>query len=682
MDPITRMVAAGAAGAVGGGDPTYVDDVFSTTLYTSNASSNFDGTEKVITTGIDHTEGFLTWIKNRDDNYTDHVLFDSERIGTNYKWIYSNDNKEEQDTADIFKSPTSTGFTVKQATSGSGTGRTNPSGSKKMVSWTFRKAPKFFDVQTFTASPGTNTIDHSLGSTPGMMIIKTTSLAENWYVWHRSIPNNALSLNSTNATGTYLAQYVWGNASSVVQPTSTQFTMYNANSTNQTYVVYLFAHDDQSFGTNSDQAIIKCGTYTGNGQASGTAVDLGFEPQWVMVKASLGTESSNWVIQNTMTGMSSNSSGNGETVGNGISPNIDGNESGFSPNILATSTGFKALNTSNYTNGNGVTYIYMAIRRPHKPPTAGTDVFALDATSASGSTGNAFDAPFAVDMEWHQHWGANVDKYVGIRLTPGEYLVANSNAAPASGSAMTFDSSDGVLTAFSHAGYSAQMFKRAPGFFDLVRYSGNNSNQLISHNLEAIPELIIIKNRTSIGEWVIYESSIFTAQYSGTTTDTGYINFSSGGASFNPLDNVWPWNSTAPTSSTFSVGYSSNIGSDYQTNESSKNYIALLFASQPGVSKVGSYSGTGSTINVDCGFTTGARFVLIKRTDSGGHWHLWDTAHGITSGNDPYLLLSENQDEVTGTDYIDPLNAGFTVTSSAPAALNESGGTYMFLAIA
>ena len=45
----------------------------------------------------------------------------------------------------------------------------------------FRKAPGFFDIQTFTASPGTNTISHSLGTTPGMMIIKTTSQAENWW---------------------------------------------------------------------------------------------------------------------------------------------------------------------------------------------------------------------------------------------------------------------------------------------------------------------------------------------------------------------------------------------------------------------------------------------------------------------------------------------------------------------
>jgi hypothetical protein len=110
--------------------------------------------------------------------------------------------------------------------------------------------------------------------------------------------------------------------------------------------------------------------------------------------------------------------------------------------------------------------------------------------------------------------------------------------------------------------------------------------------------------------------------------------------------------------------------------------LAYLFATLAGVSKVGSYTGTGATLNVDCGFSAGARFILIKRTDSTGDWYVWDSARGIVVGNDPYLLLNTTAAQVTSTDYIDPLSSGFTVTSSAPAALNASGGTYIFLAIA
>ena len=52
------------------------------------------------------------------------------------------------------------------------------------------------------------------------------------------------------------------------------------------------------------------------------------------------------------------------------------------------------------------------------------------------------------------------------------------------------------------------------------------------------------------------------------------------------------------------------------------------------------------------------------------------------SGNDPYLLLNSNAAQVENTDYVDALSSGFTVTASAPAALNATGGTYLFLAIA
>jgi hypothetical protein len=123
------------------------------------------------------------------------------------------------------------------------------------------------------------------------------------------------------------------------------------------------------------------------------------------------------------------------------------------------------------------------------------------------------------------------------------------------------------------------------------------------------------------------------------------------------------------------------LGAD-TTLTAGSTYIAYLFATLAGVSKVGSYTGTAADLNVDCGFSAGARFILIKRTDDTGDWYVWDSARGIVAGNDPYLLLNSTAAEVTGTDYIDPLSSGFTVTSSAPAALNASGGTYIFLAIA
>ena len=153
------------------------------------------------------------------------------------------------------------------------------------------------------------------------------------------------------------------------------------------------------------------------------------------------------------------------------------------------------------------------------------------------------------------------------------------------------------------------------------------------------------------------------------------------------IDQVGGWRSvggvgasfTLPTSTAFFVDSSEAGASDV----SGVTYIAYLFATLPGISKVGSYSGSNSAQNIDCGFTASARFVLIKCIDDvNGDWYVWDSVRGIVSGNDPYLLLNSNAAQVTNTDYIDPLNAGFIVTSSAPAVLNASGNSYIFLAIA
>ena len=131
---------------------------------------------------------------------------------------------------------------------------------KTIVSWTFRKAEKFFDVVNFSGSAAPTTISHNLGVVPGMIIVKRTSAASDWWVWHTSIPNNALALNTTQNTSTYNApQYVYGDGVSVIQPTDADFTIYTGNS--GTYVAYLFASDAGGFGDDGSENIIKCGRY-------------------------------------------------------------------------------------------------------------------------------------------------------------------------------------------------------------------------------------------------------------------------------------------------------------------------------------------------------------------------------------------------------------------------------------
>jgi hypothetical protein len=212
--------------------------------------------------------------------------------------------------------------------------------------------------------------------------------------------------------------------------------------------------------------------------------------------------------------------------------------------------------------------------------------------------------------------------------------------------------------------YIWHCYKRAPSVFDIVCYTGTGVARTVTHNLAAVPELMIVKRRSSAEDWLTYSSATGNTKYL-------YIN----GVATAQVDSRM-WNDTTPTSSVFTVGTYGGV------NSSGGTFVAYLFATCAGVSKVGSYTGTGALQTIPCGFTTGARFILIKRTDSTGDWYVYDSTRGITSGNDPYLLWNTTGAEVTGTNYVDTDTTGFKVTAAAPAGLNASGGTYIFLAIA
>lgn len=661
MDPISRVVAAGAAGAGGAAAALYVDDVFSTYLYDGT------GATQTITNGIDLSgEGGLVWIKLRD-TAKDHGIFDTER-GAGNRLESNTSNASDSDSVSL-TTFNSDGFSLGIDNNNEAV---NVSGGD-YASWTFRKAPGFFDVVTYTGNgvEGRD-IAHSLGSVPGMMVVKNLDTTDTWRIYHRELTaDETLRFGSTAGAATTTGSNTFWNGT---RPTASVFTVGQqggVNASGNNYVCYLFAHDDQSFGTNSDEAIIKCGSYTGNGSSSGPVVNLGFEPQWILTKRTSGT--SDWYLFDTMRGLPVGSDPRILSANQNTSE-IDGTSRG----IDITPTGFQVTGTFGSVNGNGETYAFIAIRRPHKPPSTGTDVLDIIARSGTGSTtvvsGDIEPVDFVITKSRN-----TTNAPVALTRMLGNYGLQTNTTTTANtnvlGTSITpWDIQDGITftgdgdtNASGGFNYINYFFKRAAGFFDVVTYTGTGSSTGVNHNLGVIPELKIIKNRdSSSGEWIVGGTAV--------AGENGYILLNSN-ADEEAHSGYWDGGDDSATQ--FSVRQG-NASSDNSGND----YIAYLFASLSNVSKIGSYSGTGNAINVDCGFTAGARFVLIKRTDSTGDWYVWDSTRGIVSSDDPYLELNTSDTEVTNTDYIDPLAAGFTVTSSAPAALNTSGGTYLFLAIA
>ena len=630
MDPKTAQILLGAAGSGGAGEALYVDDVFSTYLY--------DGTNatKTVTNGIDFSgEGGLAWIKARNLGFNNY-LFDTER-GVQ-KYVRSDTTGAETTATNLLSSFNSDGFSL-------GNGSATNSDTGEFVSWNFRKAPGFFDVVTWTGNGSSgHAISHSLGSTPGAIFIKKTSATEGWYVFHRSAgTSKRLILDQQNAQ-----ESESNGVTAVSSSTFTLGTLGAVNDNNASYVAYVFAHDDQSFGTDGDEAIIKCDSYNGNGSSDGPTVSLGFEPQWLFIKRLNGSES--WYILDAMRTMSSQKL---------ITLRADmsaAEESGTNKGIELTADGFRINGlTSNDFNSTSSQYIYIAIRRSHKPPETATDVFdvqVLPSNSASNSTfiSTGFDVDVCLDLE---EAGDVYQKtnFMFRLLGNGKELDTQTTSA-ASGTTWEFDHSGGFKQGATNGTHAIASFRRAPGFLDIVLFEGDGSFGTRSHKLGVTPELVVQKSREFADEWNVITS--------------GKIQY------FNRTQ--------AASNSSISNNHSSTVFG-INTDNSSDSYVCLLFASLSGVSKVGTYSGTGNNIDVDCGFTAGARFVIIKRQDSTGDWYTFNSAHGIVSGNDPYKFLNEDG-AATNTDYIDPLNAGFTITSSAPAELNTSGGTYLFLAIA
>ena len=634
----------------------FIEDLFSTWLYTGT------GTTQTITNGIDLAgKGGLVWMKGRS-GATDHALYDTAR-GATFD-LASNLTSAQTTQSTGLTSFLASGFSI-------GSLAKINTNAATYVSWTFRKQPKFFDVVTYTGD-GTpdRLISHNLGNQPGCIIVKATSTTGDWLTYHRSQENKTGHLNTTAAftVGTNVSGapdlYIVG-----ANNTTQFYAVSSANTNGVTYVAYLFAHDASGFGTYGADNVISCGSYTGNGSAAGPVVTLGYEPQWLLVKRTdLPTS---WVLLDTMRGM--------VVVGNDPfqRPN-DSTAEVTNLNLLEPSaTGFILTTTDITLNASGGTYIYIAIRRgPMRTPTSGTSVFGLNAhtgTEANATvTGGQTD-----DAVLIKNRGAAVGSLLSSRLTGTGYLSTQGTSQEiAAGTtilqANPWDVMDGVkvgttstITNASGNTFINYLFRRAPGFFDVVCYTGTGSVLTVNHNLGVAPELMILADR-SIGQTKpVYSSALLNTEHLVLNTT----------AAKSSVQNVW--NNTTPTATTFTLNSTRTW-----VNNAGDNNIAYLFASCPGVSKVGSYTGAGTTQTIECGFAAGARFVLIKRTDSTGNWYVWDTARGIVAGNDPYLLLNSTAAEVTSTDWVDTATSGFELSNAVGNLVNTNGASYIFLAIA
>lgn len=310
-----------------------IADLFSIDLWTGN------GAARSIVNGLNLSgDGGMTWIKQRSSTQV-HNIYDTARGAT--KYLQSSATTVETTQTQGLTSFNSDGFSL-------GTNSLVNGNTSTYVGWSFKKSALFFDVVVYTGNGSARTIAHNLGIAPGMIIVKRLDSTISWNVYHRS--NTAapetdyLLLNTTDGTADDTAWNDTAPTASVFSLGSNAFTNGNGNS----YVAYLFAHDEASDG------VIQCGSYTGNGSSTGPIVNLGWEPQYLMVKRANST--GNWCIVDNV--RDSTDPRNAQLLANATNSETAGSDS-----VTFTATGFQILVPGSDYNSNGSTYVYMAIRK-------------------------------------------------------------------------------------------------------------------------------------------------------------------------------------------------------------------------------------------------------------------------------------------------------------------------------
>ena len=203
--------------------------------------------------------------------------------------------------------------------------------------------------------------------------------------------------------------------------------------------------------------------------------------------------------------------------------------------------------------------------------------------------------------------------------------------------------------------------------FSIIDYDGNNTTGTIPHGLGVPAEMIITKSKNNTANWFSW--------HKGLTSIDHYVSLNStaGQVPFTTNDGIF--GGALPNSNVFSVG------SDFSSNGTNNQLIAYCFASKRGVSKVGSYRGTGVAENkVYTGFEPA--FVMFKNTTTTGSWIMHDNKREVTNPRVAHLRANTPGAEDTGSsEQVDFNRDGFTLKGTGQNA-NSSGHKFIYYAVA
>ena len=259
---------------------------------------------------------------------------------------------------------------------------------------------------------------------------------------------------------------------------------------------------------------------------------------------------------------------------------------------------------------------------------------------------------FTVGDNYNGDYGLNGDPSGTYGSSQG-YVAWNWKAGGAAVS-----NTDGTITSTVSANQDAG--------FSIVKWTStgsNTSSETVGHGLENTPDVIILKNLSAAGtNWRVYHSGIPSPNNA---------------LALNTTEIAFPFFPSV-SSNTFGLANSTTTGEAAGT--SGQNIIAYCFHSVDGMSKIGSYTATGSagTPIVQTGFKPA--FVMVKNINKNQEWIIIDNKRN--DGKNSLQPNSSAAENTVGDNAITLYTNGFAIAVSGSGVNYQSGDTFIFMAIA
>jgi hypothetical protein len=739
------------------GDPVYQEDIFSQ-FYYAGANSN----PKRIYNNIDlENKGGLIWIKqvgaNGGGGNTPMIQMDT-LMGVNKYQLMANSGGNlwpQTSAGNAITSFNTDGFTL-----GNNTRWNNI--NYNYISYTFAKQEKFFTLFSYTGGAdgaGTTQIAHDLGCTPGMIVVKgqTDDGTGNtsWHrpvVWHRGYnggdPGHYFTSLSNDAG---IAADNGFFPTSLGGPNATNFTVgNNLNVSGVVYNVYMWGHneapEDCIFGEEKNKPLVFCGDCPSAPNSTHyPEVDCGMPVQMLMGKSCIQDHSASipdswrvadkyrvmrfhenstyWCFPESIDSEQDPASGAshgdmGYKTAKGFAQGVHTlqnsvfmaiGDSAYRNATLAPPTGtpYDSVNTiANVFNSNFALSPGFNQWVVGKGLSRTLDFFLNKRVSNTSGSGTEDGKTYVVGRfeNWkYLRWNStsNSDSFGGQDGTRQRHAPTDGGWYYLTGNPNVTDSATGGIAKQGIGGggtwmtsNNAYMFNMTLNthrkFFDMQNWVGNNTNnRAIYHNLEVEPAMIWLKGWNAGQDWAVYHKSLGLTKQLKLNLTTGKENFSGEDGSLVSIDNE--------------KIVVNGTGTSYKTNQNEYLYAAYIFGEYPGWSKIGSYTGTGNQIDIDCGFTSGTianglGSVLIKRADAGstGDWYMWNESMStiVTTGGCQFMKMNQIGDQYNlgNTTYINSLTStgnpasghisGLRITNTAANPVNVSGGEYIYWVLA